>query len=415
MSAAGAEGRAAGPLAGVRVVELAGMGVVPYAAMVLADLGADVIRVDRVAGDPLESPSNQYRGRPTDFLVRRGRRSIALDLKAAGGPEVLMRLVSGADGLFEGFRPGVAERLGIGPAQCHQRNPRLVYVRATGWGQDGPYAQSPGHDLNYVALSGALLAMGRRDSPPPPPLNLVGDFAGGALFAVIGFLSALLPARLSGVGQVIDASMIDGVAHLTTLYHGMLANGAWTERRESNLLDGGSPLYDVYETADGGYMSVAAGEPAFVSALMETLGVASQLRHVDLRERQQWPTVRAALAAAFKSKTRQEWTDLLAGRADQCCAPVLSFGEAPANEHSRARQIYLERDGVVQPVPAPRFATTPATLGLPPPRPGEHTVAVLAECGYQSSEIDELVATATVLQSASGVRPEANRVGRPET
>jgi alpha-methylacyl-CoA racemase len=390
--------RPRGPLDGVRIIELAGMGVAPYAAMVLADLGADVVRLDRVGGDPLQEPENQYDGRPTDFLIRRGRQSIAVDLKAPGGADLVLRLVADADALIEGFRPGVAERLGIGPSACHARNRALVYVRATGWGQEGPYSAAPGHDLNYVALSGALLAMGRKESPPPPPLNLVGDFAGGALFAVIGLLSALVHARRTGAGQVIDANMLDGVAHLTTLYHGMLAVGAWSEERESNLLDGGSPLYDVYETRDGGFMSVAAGEPRFVAALLEALGLTEQFSGVDVRDRARWPNLRDALRRTFRTRTRDEWTELLAGNPRQCCAPVLSFTEAPANEHTRARGTFVEHDGVVQPIPAPRFSATPARLDLPAPQPGQHTLDALTRLGFGADEIERLQATGVVRQ-----------------
>lgn len=388
-----------GPLAGVRIVELAGMGVVPYAAMVLGDLGADVIRVDRATGDPFAQPENQYGGKPSDFLIRRSRRSIALNLKTERGREILLNLAAGADGLLEGFRPGVAERLGIGPTTCHGRNPRLIYVRATGWGQDGPYAAAPGHDLNYLALTGALLAMGRRDTPPAPPLNLVGDFAGGALFAVIGFLTALIHARTDGTGQVIDASMIDGVAHLNTLYHGMLAIGAWTEQREDNLLDGGSPLYDVYLTADGEYMSVAAGEPQYIGALLEELGLTERFAGLDIRDRRHWPVVRTALVEAFRTKTRQEWTDRLAGNPMQCCAPVLSFSEAPQNAHARARRIYEEHDGFIQAVPAPRFDLTPARVTLPPPRPGDHSTEILKGLGYNATDIEQLLAEGAVVQA----------------
>jgi alpha-methylacyl-CoA racemase len=388
-----------GPLAGIRVIELAGMGVVPYAAMVLGDLGADVIRVDRVSGDPLAVPENTFDGRPMDFLVRRSRRSIALDLKTAPGRDVLLDLVEGADALLEGFRPGVMERLSLGPDECLACNPRLAYVRVTGWGQDGPYAHAPGHDINYIGLSGALLAIGRRDGKPSPPLNFLGDFAGGSLFAVIGLLGAVLHARSTGTGQVVDASMVDGVAHLTALYHGMLALGAWREEREANLLDGGSPVYDVYETADGGYMSVAAGEPQFLDALLDQLDLADELAGIDMRARASWPTVRAALTTAFLARTRDEWTEVFAGNPVQCCAPVLSFTEAPSNVHHRARGTYVERDGVTQPAPAPRFGAAPVELHRPPPAAGEHTCEILRELGLGAGDIDALVAEGAVRQA----------------
>lgn len=389
---------ARGPLSGLRVVELAGMGVVPYAAMILGDLGADVVRIDRTTPGVLDAPENLAAGRPVDFVIRRSRRSIAIDLKAQQGADVVLKLVEGADALIEGYRPGVADRLGIGPKDCQARNPSLVYVRATGWGQTGPYAQAPGHDLNYVGLSGALLAIGRRDTPPAPPLNLIGDFAGGAMFAVIGLLSALVRARETGTGDVIDASMVDGIAHLVGLYHGMLQTGAWSEEREANTLDGGSPLYDVYETRDGGYMSVAAGEPQFQAGLFDELGLTDEFSGIEVTDPANWPQVRAGLAARFRSRCRDEWIERLAGRSDVCCAPVLSFTESLRNEHFRARGTFVTVDGVVQPGPVPRFQSSPPEVKWPPPRPGQHSAEVLGELGYSSQAIEKLFTSGTVLQ-----------------
>jgi alpha-methylacyl-CoA racemase len=386
-----------GPLGGVRIIELAGMGVVPYAAMVLADLGADVIRVDRAIAGQLDVPESLRGGRPLDFLVRRNRPSIALNLKTVGGTEIFLRLVEEADGLLEGFRPGVMERLGIGPDECHARNPSLVFVRSTGWGQDGPYANAPGHDLNYIALTGALLAMGRRGSPPAPPLNLVGDYAGGALFGVIGLLSGILHARQTGKGQVVDASIIDGAAHMTTLYHGLLAIGGWTDERQANLLDGGSPTYDVYETSDGGYISVVGGEPEFLEALLDVLGLTGLA--VEAKDPKGWPKVRGALERVFLTKTRQEWSELLAGKPNLCCAPVLSFSEAPDDVHNRARHTYVTQDGIVQPAPAPRFSATPGALKLSPSQPGQQTNDVLRGLGFSDEEIQGLVDDGAVRQA----------------
>jgi alpha-methylacyl-CoA racemase len=289
------------------------------------------------------------------------------------------------------------ERLGLGPAECHARNPGLVFVRSTGWGQDGPYAASPGHDLNYIALTGALQAMGRRDSPPAPPLNLVGDYAGGALFGVIGLLSGILHARQRGSGQVVDASMTDGVAHMTALYHGLLAVGAWTEERQANLMDGGSPTYDVYETSDGGYMSVVGGEPEFLQALLEVLGLTGLAREVH--DPLSWPKVREEIARVIVTKTRQEWSEILAGKPNLCCAPVLSFSEAPDDVHNRARHTFVTHDGIVQPAPAPRFSATPPALKLPPPQPGQQTNEVLQGLGFSDMEIRGLIDSGAVMQA----------------
>jgi alpha-methylacyl-CoA racemase len=342
-----------GPLQGLRVVELAGIGPGPFCAMLLADLGAEVLAVDR----PGES------GRPS--LFARGRRRVAVDLKHPDGPGVVLDLAAGADALVEGFRPGVAERLGIGPEACLARNPRLVYGRVTGWGQDGPLAGSAGHDIDYIALAGALHPVGPAGGPPVPPLNLVGDFGGGGMLLAVGVLAALLEAGRSGRGQVVDAAMVDGAALLTTQLHELLAAGLWTDRRGANLLDGAAPFYSVYETADGRHLAVGALEPRFYAELLDRLGLAGE----DLppqHDRSGWPVLRDRLAAVFRTRTRDEWCRLLEGT-DACVAPVLSLLEAPTHPHNQARATFVEVAGVSQPAPAPRFSRTPCATPGPPP------------------------------------------------
>ncbi|MGK5682520.1 CaiB/BaiF CoA transferase family protein [Actinoplanes sp. URMC 104] len=340
-------------LEGVRVVELAGLAPGPFGCMVLADLGADVVRVDRPGGN----------GVPPGPLDR-NRRTVTLDLKTPEGVADLLRLAARADVLVEGFRPGVADRLGFGPATCLRANPRLVYARMTGWGQDGPLAARAGHDIDYIALAGALDPLGRAGERPHAPLNLLGDFAGGGLLLAVGVLAALLERARSGRGQVVDAAMVDGSALLTSFLHGMLAAGAWPGARGENLLDGGAPFYDTYETADGRFMAVGALEPAFYRALLDGLGLdAGNLPQQD--DRSGWPALRAAFAARFASRTRDEWTAVFAGR-DACVAPVLSPLEAPAHPHHRARGTFVDVDGLTQPAPAPRFGRTPAREPRPP-------------------------------------------------
>ncbi|MGH3498719.1 MAG: CaiB/BaiF CoA transferase family protein [Nocardioidaceae bacterium] len=345
-----------GPLAGVRVVELAGIGPAPFAGMLLADLGADVIRVDRPGGGLPSGP-------PELDLLRRGRPSVEVDLKTPAGVDAVLELVDRADAFIEGFRPGVAERLGLGPVPCLARNRRLVYGRMTGWGQDGPLASSAGHDIDYIAVTGALHAIGRAGGPPQVPVNLVGDFGGGAMYLVVGVLAALIEARDSGEGQVVDAAIVDGAAHLSTMVLGMLAAGGWREARGTNLLDTGAPFYDVYETADGRHVAVGALEPQFWAVLVQRAGLA------DLPDRgdpAQWPALRDLLATAFAARTQAEWTDLFDG-SDACVAPVLSYAEAAQHPHLAARGTYVEHAGVVQPAPAPRFSRTWAALSTPPP------------------------------------------------
>jgi alpha-methylacyl-CoA racemase len=373
-----------GPLAGVRVVELAGIGPGPFCAMLLADLGADVLRVDR--------PAISRPGWPT--VLARGRRSVAVDLKHPDGAGVVLDLVAAADALVEGFRPGVAERLGIGPDACLARNPRLVYGRVTGWGQQGPWRLAAGHDIDYVALAGALHPIGQAGGPPVPPLNLLGDFGGGGMLLALGVVAALLEAGRSGTGQVVDAAMVDGAALLTTQFHELLAAGLWREERGANLLDGGAPFYGVYETADGRHLAVGALEPQFWAELLRRLGLDAGDLPAQL-DRDGWPLLRERLAALFRTRTRDEWSELLAGT-DACVAPVLGLAEAPAHPHNRARGTFVDVGGVVQPAPAPRFSRTPADPPVPPARPGEHTDRALADWGVGADEVDRLRAAGAI-------------------
>jgi alpha-methylacyl-CoA racemase len=359
-----------GPLAGLRVVELAGIGPVPFAGMLLADLGADVVRIDRPGGPALAVVL------PEQDVLGRGKRSAALDLKDPDDVRRVLDLVERADLVLEGMRPGVAERLGVGPDDCLGRQPALVYGRMTGWGQDGPAAGTAGHDITYVAVTGALGASAPPSDPPMPPLNLLGDFA-GATYLVVGLLAALHEARMSGIGQVVDAAMVDSTAHLTTMFHGLLAAGAWTDRPGSNLLDGGAPFYGTYRTADGGWMADGALEPAFYDELLGRLGI--EASHApDRTDPSTWPALRQRLADAFASRTREEWTDVFAG-SDACVAPVLGLGEATRHPHLAARGTFVEHGGVVQPAPAPRLDRPPGELDRLPPAAGQHTDEVLAE------------------------------------
>ncbi len=359
----------AGPLAGLRVLELAGIGPAPFAGMLLADLGADVVRVDRPGGPALAAVP------PEQDLLGRGKRSVALDLKNSGDVGTVLDLVARADLLVEGMRPGVAERLGVGPDDCLARQPGLVYARMTGWGQDGPAAGTAGHDITYVAATGALGASGPAGGEPKPALNLLGDFAGAA-YCVVGLLAALHESRTRGRGQVVDAAMVDSTAHLTTMFHGLLAAGAWQDRPESNLLDGGAPFYGCYRTSDGGWMAVGALEPAFYDELTGHLGIAPD--EAVRTDPAQWPALRQSITDAFAARTRDEWTAVFAG-IDACVAPVLSLGEAARQPHLVARGTFVEHDGVVQPAPAPRFSRTPGSLGCPPPAVGQDTDDVLAD------------------------------------
>jgi alpha-methylacyl-CoA racemase len=379
-----------GPLAGLRVVEVAGIGPGPFAGMMLADAGADVIRVDRADAGPSVAGTG-----PLD-VVGRGRRSVAVDLKRPEGVEVVLRLAERSDVLFEGFRPGVAERLGIGPEPCLARNPALVYGRMTGWGQHGPLAHAAGHDIAYIAVAGALHLVGRPDEPPPPPVNVVGDYGGGGMLLAFGIVCAVLEARRTGRGQVVDAAIVDGTALLTALFHGLRAGGRWTDARGAHLLDGGAPVYGSYECADGRYVAVGALEPKFSAELLDRLEVPAD---DDLRRRlydpAAWPELRGRLAERFRTRTRDEWCALLEGT-DACFAPVLSLAEAPGHPHSAARGTFTEVAGVVQPAPAPRFSATPGGIAGPAPEPGADTGDVLAELGYSEAEIAALRSAGTV-------------------
>ncbi len=394
----------AGPLTGMKVVELQGRGPGPFGAMILADLGADVVRVARLDDvDPSDSETvaeRMLRGHRKIDLLTRGRRSVAVDIRRPEGRDCALRLIQSADVVIEGFRPGVVERLGLGPDVCLQRNPRLVYARITGWGQDGPYASTPGHDINYVALSGALDALRvRPDEAPHPPLNLLGDFGGGGMILVIGILGALFERSLSGRGQVVDASMIDGVALLTTLFHGLRAEGLWSEVPGTNVLDLGTPYYNVYETADGRYVTLGGGEPQFYSELLKRLDLTDD----ELLQRKDdpvtWTEARGRLAEVFKTRTRDEWCTLLEG-GEVCFAPVLSFDEAPRHPHNVARRTFVEVEGVVQPAAAPRFSRTPAAAPGPPTEAGQHTNEVLLECGFSTADIDALLGAGVVRQAS---------------
>lgn len=360
---------AQGPLSGVKVVEFAGIGPGPFCCMLLSDMGADVVRVDRKGG----------RASINDVTAR-GRRSIALDLKDANDAQVALALVERADALVEGFRPGVMERLGLGPEHALARNPRLIYGRMTGWGQTGPLAHAAGHDLNYIAISGALHAMGRKGSPPAPPLNLVGDYGGGALYLALGICAALLERERSGRGQVIDAAITDGAASLMAVIYGLRASGIWTDERDANLLDGGAHFYDVYETADGKYVSIGALEPQFYALLLEKTGLKEDAAFAFQMNKPEWPTLSEKLAAVIRTKTRDEWCALMEG-ADVCFAPVLDMGEAPRHPHNVAREAFIEIAGTVQPAPAPRFSRTPGAVQGGPAEPGEHADSVLSDWG----------------------------------
>jgi alpha-methylacyl-CoA racemase len=383
----------AGPLAGVRVVELAGIGPAPFAGMVLADLGADVVRVDRPAGGGVAGLGGD-RGAHRMEVLNRGRRSVAVDLKHPDGAEVVLRLAAGADALIEGLRPGVAERLGVGPEACRARNPRLVYGRMTGWGQDGPYAAEAGHDITYAAVAGALAHIGRAGQPPTPPLNLVADFGGGGMLLALGVVAGVLSARATGEGQVVDAAMVDGVALLMAPFFTGYRTGFFSDERGTNLLDSGAPFYDSYACADGRWVAVGAIEPQFFAALVAGLGLDAAALGPQ-HDQGGWPEMRRRFAAAFATATRDEWVARFAGR-DACVAPVLTTEETFADPHLAARGTVVEVEGVPQPAPAPRFSATPGRLDRPPPAPGEHTAAVLAEAGYGPDEIAALRAGGAV-------------------
>jgi alpha-methylacyl-CoA racemase len=375
-----------GPLDGIRVIELAGIGPAPFGAMLLSDLGADIVTVHRtsVVGGSVEDPIAIM----TQGTLARGRRSVAIDLKHREGQAAVLEMIGQVDAFIEGFRPGVAERLGLGPEVCLKRNPALVYGRMTGWGQDGPLARAAGHDINYIALAGVLAHVGRRDERPVPPLNLVGDFGGGGLLLALGIVAALFEAQRSGKGQVVDTAMIDGSALLMSMMYELMGRGQWDERREANMNDGGAYFYEVYETADNKYISIAAMEPKFFNDLLRRI----DLDPADLPEQwdsAQWQVGKKRMAELFRKKTRQEWCDLLEGT-DACFAPVLTMSEAIQHPHNVQRGVFTEVGGSLQPAPAPRFSRTPATVQRPAAEPGEHTTEVLSEMGFDEGRIESL-------------------------
>lgn len=362
-----------GPLSGVKVVEFAGIGPGPFCCMLLSDMGADVVRIDRKGGRPTFK----------NDIGARGRRHVVLDLKQANDVDVALAMIEKADVVIEGFRPGVMERLGLGPDEALARNPRVIYGRMTGWGQTGPLAQAAGHDLNYIAISGALHAIGRRDDAPPPPLNLVGDFGGGSLYLAMGVCAALFETQRSGKGQVIDAAITDGAASLMSMMYGMRASGIWSDDRDANLLDGGAHFYDTYKTKDGKFVSIGSIEPQFYALLMEKTGLKDDPAFAAHMVKPEWPALSEKLAAVIATKTRDEWTVLMEGT-DVCFAPVLSMAEAPAHPHNVARETFVEVDGLVQPAPAPRFSRTPAAIQGPPGGMGAGSAEVLAEWGISA-------------------------------
>ena len=369
-----------GPLDGYRILEIAGIGPGPFCAMVLSDLGAEVVRIDRRA----------YAGRGSKFdVLNRGRRSLAMDLKRPEAIAAVLDLVEQADGLIEGFRPGVMERLGLGPDVCLERNPKLVFGRMTGWGQHGTIAHAAGHDINYIALSGVLHSIGNAGCKPVPPLNLVGDFGGGGMLLALGVVAGLLEAQKSGKGQVVDAAMTDGSALLLAAVVGMHGSGAWKDHRGSNMLDSGAPFYDTYECSDGNYVSVGSLEPQFYALLREKAELTGSEWDDHIVNRDRWPELSARLAEVFRTKTREEWCEIMEG-SDVCFAPVLSIDEAVAHPHNRARRTFVEVEGVPQPAPAPRFSRTTVAVQGPPPKAGEHTDAVLADWGFSDQQINAM-------------------------
>jgi alpha-methylacyl-CoA racemase len=381
----------AGPLAGCRIIEMAGLGPGPFAAMLLADLGAEVIRVERVGARPAAADK---------YVMHRGRRSIAVDVKHPDGRDVLLGLSDRADALIEVFRPGVMERLGLGPADCRRRNPRLVYGRMTGWGQEGPLAPTAGHDIDYIAISGALGCVARAGERPVVPVNFLGDFGGGGLFLALGIVAAMWEATRSGEGQVVDAAMVDGSAVITTMLHGLLAQGRWRDEAGVNFSDGGSNYYDTYVCADDRHIAVGAIEGPFYAALLRGLGY-DRDELPDRADPSNWPVLKERFATRFRSKTRDEWAKLFEGT-DACVAPVLGLTEAAHHPHNVARGVFVEREGIVQPAPAPRFDRTPSELDRLPPAPGQHTRELLREHGYDDSGIARLIETGAVADAANG-------------
>jgi alpha-methylacyl-CoA racemase len=378
-----------GPLSGIKIIELAGIGPSPFTAMMLADAGAQIIRFERaVPGAPERATAPDAPSSYWDLLCR-SRASVGIDLKNPESVELVLRLVEQADGLIEGFRPGVTERLGLGPDVCLARNRALVYGRMTGWGQDGPMAPRAGHDIDYIAIGGALWSMGRADSAPVPPLNLVGDFGGGGMLLAFGMVAALLEATRSGQGQVVDAAMVDGTASLMTMIHSFHASGVWNDERGTNMLDTGAPFYEVYETADGKYYALGAIEPQFYAELLHGLGLSDDPLMAQQNNRDNWLAMKERIAAVIASKTRDEWDAVFDGT-DACAAPVLSAWEAHLHPHNEARSTFVEVDGVVQPAPAPRFSRTPSAISQPPSLPGADTMSALVEWGIDEGTVAKL-------------------------
>lgn len=375
-----------GPLEGVRVLEMAGLGATPFGVMLLADMGADVIRIDR----PAKAAASTYEqeraaAAPHKSVLDRGRRSVVVDLKQQDGIELVLRLAESADVLVEGYRPGVMERLGLGPQPCLARNPRLVYGRLTGWGQEGPLAQRAGHDITYIALAGALRNIARQGQLPLPPLSLVGDMGGGGMLLALGVVAALFESRSSGQGQIVDAAMVDGASTLLAMYFGLIAQGRWRDEAGVNFGDTGAPYYDVYETADGGFLAVGPLEGQFYAEMLQRMDI-DPASAPSREDESQWPALRELLAARFAERTRNEWEKVFEG-SDACVAPALSFTEAPRHPHLVARSTYVERDGLVQPAPAPRFSRTSSELPAPAPQRGEHAEAALRDWGVPKEDM----------------------------
>lgn len=378
-----------GPLSGLKIVEIGGIGPGPFTAMMLSDMGADIIRVDRPGKPAIDRD-------PKKQVNNRGRLSVAVDLKKPGGAEAVLRLIDQADGLIEGFRPGVMEKLGLGPDVCIERNPKLVYGRMTGWGQDGPMAKAAGHDINYISISGALAAIGEKGGGPVPPLNLVGDFGGGGMLLAFGLVCGLLNAKTTGKGQVVDAAMSEGAATLMSSMYGMYGTGFWKDDRGSNWLDGGCFYYGAYECSCGNYISIGSIEPQFYALLLEKTGI-DDPAFKDQHDRDAWEPRKKIMAEVFRSKSRDEWCEIMEG-SDVCFAPVLTMGEAPNHPHNKARGAFVEIDGIVQPAPSPRFSATPAGTPGSPPAPGEHSTQALGDWGFDSNEIETLISDGVVIQ-----------------
>ena len=372
-----------GPLSGIKIVEMAGIGPGPMCAMLLSDMGAEVLRIDRMQDAGLGIARD-----PRFDLMNRGRRNVAIDVKSAAGRDTVLKLTEQADAIIEGFRPGVMERLGLGPDVCLARNPALVYGRMTGWGQEGTISHAAGHDINYIALTGALNSVGQNGGPPVVPLNLFGDFGGGALYLAFGVACGIIEARQSGQGQVVDAAMTDGCASLMTMFYGMMASGSWTDARGSNAVDGGSHFYTVYETKDGKYVSIGSIEAKFYAELLEKTGLTNSDLPAQF-EQSEWPAMKQRFTEVFKTKTRDEWTEIMEG-SDVCFAPVLNLSEAPSHPHNIARQTFVSVDGVTQPAPAPRFSRTVPEIQRPPARRGQHTDEALADWGFGAQELSDL-------------------------